>query len=104
MISEIFEPRTVVFGISCLHLLLNMTKFLIYNVGCGTSEKDSKAKKVIDVGRRISIHIYIVFKDARHGFGSKLMGNLYRRLFNNLEEFNKQNIFTKDVGEFYTKI
>ena len=81
-----------------------MTKFLMYNVGCGTSEKDSKAKKVIDVGKRISIHIYIGFKDARHGFGSILMGNVYRRLFKNLEEFNKQNIFTKDVVKFYTKI
>ena len=89
LISEIIDPRSVAFGISPLHLLINATKFLIYNVGCGTTEKDVKNKQVIDAHKRIFNYIHVDLNNTRNGFGSSITGNVCRRLLKNSEEFSK---------------
>ena len=89
LISEIVDPRSVAFGISPLHLLINATKFLIYNVGCGITEKDVKNQKVIDVHKRNFNYIHVDLNNTRNGFRSLITGNVRRRLLENSEKFSK---------------
>ena len=71
------------FGISPLHALLNLTKFLIFNV---SAKINSFTKEQLN--SLLQNKYKIKFAEVEHGFGSKITGNVARLFFKDIEAFS----------------
>ena len=75
------ESEAIDFGLNTLHGLLNIVKYLIYNVA---PNENNRIESILD---RINTSFKINLSEIKHGFGSTLTGNLARRFLNNPEIF-----------------
>lgn len=93
----------VAFGLSTLHGLLNISKILIYDVSPYFRKLDKKESKILNEANILEL-FKINLPEIKHGYVSKMTGNIARCFFNNPELFSKAIYVLIEITKSFLKI
>ena len=91
------------FGLSTLHGLINVAKFLIYNVSPVFRKCSKEEAKLINEEEILKV-FKIDLSFIKHGFGSKITGNIARRFFKNYNQFSNCINVPVDLIKFFKQL